>query len=357
MRKLFLSVLLTLTMILSLTACKKDEKIVEETNNEPEVIEDVTEEEEEVDLHEGMVISRLTGMWIPEELYDVRPVAFMMGNTKSAAPQSGISSAGVVYEIPVEGGITRLMSIIEDYRSLDKIGSSRSCRYYFVHYAMEYNAMYAHFGQSKYAKDLLAKSEVNNINGISDGGSCYYRTSDRKAPHNAYADGEKVFSFAEKKGYATKYDENYEGHFLFASEEEPEYLVSGSIATYVKPGYAVDNPWFEYNMEDGEYYRFQYGDKHIDKETNEQLHCKNIIIQYVGISYMDDNYSLKINTTAGGDGIFITNGKAVNITWSKASDFAVTHYYDETGAEIKLNPGTTWVLLVDKKKTSSVDIH
>lgn len=340
-------------MAIFLSSCGKKQ----EENTVVEVKEEQKEPEQTVDPHEGQVQSKLTGLYIDKDLAQSRPLAIMMGNTSEASPQSGIGSAGVVYEIPVEGGITRLMSIIEDYRSLDRIGSVRSCRYYFVHYAMEYNALYAHFGQSKYALPILGDASVDNINGLEGAtNSVFYRTKDRKAPHNAFADGQKLYEYVENKGYATTYEDSYQGHFQFAKEDSPTELSSGEEATYVRPGYAVDDPWFEYDKEDGLYYRFQYGKEHLDNETQKQLSCKNIILQYVPISLLDDGKSLNVNTTAGGNGIFITNGKAIPITWEKDGTFEITHYYDGSGEEICLNPGVTWVLLIDRNKEGKVEI-
>ncbi len=344
-------VLIILSFFIVFSGCgKKEEKKEKEVKIQ-------TEPKEEVDTHEGQTQSKITGLWIDEEVATYRPLAIMMGNTSDAAPQSGIGSASVVYEIPVEGGITRLMSVIEDYKSLNKIGSARSCRYYFVHYAMEYDALYAHFGQSKYALPTLNDPLVNNVNGLEGvAGKAYYRTTDRRAPHNAYADGAKVWDFAVSKGYETTYDEAIQNHFCFAKEDTVNSLENGRDATYVKPGYQIDNPWFEYNKDEQVYYRFQYGKPHIDNETQKQLTCKNIIVQYVKIGLFDDGKSLIIDTVGTGNGEFVTNGKSIPITWKKDSNYEVTHYYDEANNEIELNRGNTWVLLVDQTRTGNVEI-
>lgn len=365
MRKLkVLGVLLLLCLMLSLTACndKKDEDVIAPDKIDNAVADNSDESEPEEDLveednHEGEALSPLTGLYVDEDVVKYRPLAIMMGNTKSAAPQSGIGSASIVYEIPVEGGITRLMSIIEGYKEIDKIGPCRSCRYYFCHFAAEYDALYSHFGQSKYAKDTLARKEVLNINGLKGAsGECYYRTKDRKAPHNAYAKGEKIYAFADKN-YGVEYPESHIDHFLFADLDTINTLDEGEDALKVTPGYQVDAPYFTYNADDRLYYRFQYKDKHIDQETGEQLTCTNIIIELVSISYFDDKESLKIKTVGSGEGYFVTNGKVVPITWKKDSEFKTTHYYMSDGSEIKLNRGKTWVLLVNEKNKNNIKFN
>lgn len=159
------------------------------------------------------VKSYLTGEDVSEEIGRRRPVAVMLGNSQDACPQSGISNAGVVYEVPVEGDITRLMGIFEDYDSLDKIGSVRSCRDYYLFYANEFDAIYCHYGQAVYALQYLDQHLIDNLNGLEMEGTAYYRTSDRKAPHNAYTGYSYLQKGIEQKGYTQEYKEDYTGHY------------------------------------------------------------------------------------------------------------------------------------------------
>lgn len=342
-----------------LCGCGKEEKkTAKQTEPEKPVVEEEEEKEPEplVNPHKGQKRSLLTGLWVKKSVARKRPIAFMLGNTAEAAPQSGIGKASVIYEIPVEGGITRLMAIIENYKKVDKIGSSRSCRYYFVHYAMEYDAIYCHFGQSKYALPVLRKDSVNNINGLENlAGKAYYRSRERKAPHNAYAVGEKLYSFAKNKGYRLNYTKKAKSHFRFAKKKNS--LRKGKKAVTIKPGYRIDQPVFKYNRKKKEYYRSQYGKPHVDQETGKQLHCKNVIMQFVDIGLFDDKKSLVIDTVGSGTGIFATRGRYIPIRWKKDSEFGVTRYFDGNGKEIRLNRGKTWVLIVDRSKMSQVSIQ
>ena len=84
------------------------------------------------------VKSYLTGEDVSVGIGHRRPIAVMLGNDTNGAPQSGTENAGVIYEAPVEGSITRLMAIIEDYDNIPRIGSVRSCRDYFLFYANDF---------------------------------------------------------------------------------------------------------------------------------------------------------------------------------------------------------------------------
>ena len=161
---------------------------------------------------DGKIRSYLTGEMVDVEKANRRPVAVMMSNDKQSLPQYGINRADVVYEAPVEGDMNRYMAIFEDYDDLERIGSVRSCRTYYTYFAKEFDAIYAHYGQSNFAVPYL--KNVDHINGVDGiGTTAYYRSSDKKAPHNAYTSGERLAASIEKMGFSTDYSEDYEGHY------------------------------------------------------------------------------------------------------------------------------------------------
>ena len=304
-----------------------------------------------------MVKSYLTGEDVPESIGRRRPIAVMLGNDVNGAPQSGIANAGVIYEAPVEGSITRLMAIIEDYDNIPRIGSVRSCRDYYLRYANEFNAIYAHYGQAVYALPYFEQHVIDNLNGLTLG-NAYYRTTDRVAPHNAYTDAAHLQAGIQSQGYSQQYKEDYTGHFQFAPEGTEVTLDDGASANVVKlDNFTYNHPWFEYNAETKEYSRFQYDAPQVDQNTNEQLTCSNIILQYSQYQPYDENGYLNVNTSSGGAGKYITRGKAIDITWSKDSEWGATHYYDVNGQEIQLNPGKTWVEIVLNDSVDSISLQ
>ena len=172
----------------------------------------------------------------------------MYNNIINAIPHSGIDNAGIVYEAPVEGSITRLMALFENYGKLKKIGSVRSCRLYYCYFALEWDAIYCHFGQSKYALDFLKSDAIDNI-GSFNAESGYYRTSDRVAPHNCLPVRRELT--VQLRNLVTeeniRMDTNHT--LVFATDNEKISLQSTKQANKVKLGYPVNKPWFEYNLE------------------------------------------------------------------------------------------------------------
>ena len=152
----------------------------------------------------GMVRSFLTGKLVPESIGRKKAISVMFNNIQAALPQSGISNAEIVYEAPVEGGITRLMGILEDYQDVERIGSVRSCRNYYVYFAREFNTYYLHFGQAVYALDLLNLPDTLNISGLDAvGETVYYRSDDFESPHNVFTNYNMIQAGIDELGYPT----------------------------------------------------------------------------------------------------------------------------------------------------------
>ena len=75
-----------------------------------------------------------------------RPVAVMLNNLKEALPQLGQSSADIIYEVPAEGGITRMLGVYQSLDGVGTIGSIRSARPYYLELALGHDAIFLHAG-------------------------------------------------------------------------------------------------------------------------------------------------------------------------------------------------------------------
>lgn len=287
-----------------------------------------------------------------------RPYAVMINNHHEAWPHAGLDDAYLVYEIIVEGGITRMMALFKD-KDTAKIGSVRSSRHYFLDYALENDAIYVHHGWSPKAESDIHTLKVDNINGMSVPSGIFYRdTSLKKASeHTLFTKLSELKKYAEKKNYTR--DTNVKSIFEYSVDEiDNSNTESAVIANSVRIEYSsYHTTSYKYDEENKVYYRFM-SDKGVDVEhkdanTGKQYTVKNIIVQKVQNKVMDSYGRQELYNIGSGDGYFITNGYAVPITWHKPSRAAKTVYKYLDGSEIVLNDGNTYIQIqpIDKKIT------
>ena len=271
-----------------------------------------------------------------------RPIAVMIDNHTGAWPQAGLNQAYLVYEIIVEGGETRLMALFKGV-NIDRIGPVRSARHYFIDYAMENDAIYTHFGWSPQAQRDISKFSINNINGITESESTFWRAKGKVSPHNVLTSTEALLKVANAKKYKTK--SNTESVLNYVTDDVK--LEEGQSATSVTiPHSTLQKVKYEYDEQNQVYKRYARNKAQTDWDTGNNITTKNIIIT------LCDNYTLDDGENKGRqelknigtfNGYYITNGKAIKIKCIKEARNLQTRYEDLQGNEIKVNDGNTWI--------------
>ena len=311
----------------------------------------------------GYVRSVYTNEWIPAEQATLRPIAIMMPTDKKAQPSYGIGNAKILYEIMEEGEISRQLAIIDNWQGLSQIGNIRSCRAYYIPEATEWDPILIHFGGVCYMKDRITSPDINNLSGTSQygvgggapGSSAFFRTADKKAPHNAYTSAQGIVNACNQLGYSLNIREGFYNakHFTFAegvntleqygaAAQTANVIDLSQIFTYTKSA-------FTYNPEDGLYYKTLHGVPQVDALTGQQLTFANVIVQNTKWCKLDSKgylYFQNYDTTE--DGYYFTKGKCIHVTWQKTGDYTPTVYYDDFGNEIQLNEGKTYIAIAQK---------
>lgn len=271
-----------------------------------------------------------------------RTIAVMLDNHKGAIPQAGLNDAYIVYEMIVEGGESRLMALFKGV-DLEKIGPVRSARHYFLDYALENDAIYVHFGWSPQAQSDISRLSVDNINGIYESSTSFWRVKDKKAPHNVATSTEKILEIANRKGYSTKSEQESVLNYV----ADPVNLDSEMIATTVTIPYSNSNKvTYEYDEATQRYIRYDRGEKQVDWVTGETVTTKNIIIAKVKNTTLNDGENKgrqTLDNIKSLEGYYITNGKAIAITCEKTDRSEQTVYKDLEGNEIEINDGNTFI--------------
>lgn len=286
--------------------------------------------------------SCLTGEDLDQELVGKRPIALTIDNLQPANPHYGASKAGIIFEVPVEGNITRELHVFEDYRDLDQLGNVRSARPCFLSLAREFNAILIHFGHSEQAQQAFDNDYIDHVDGVIEG-DYFFRTDDRPAPHNAFTSTELVDKAIADHGFKREYAGLQPTHFVFSDDEVT--LDDGQPATELHMYNPINTPYFTYDDSTKLYQRFQYGEPEMDQVTGEQLAVRNVIWQYAPWSMYDEKH-LKFQLVGTGDGMFFTGGKGIPITWQREEQDDHAHYFDADGNEIKVNKGKSWVCIM-----------
>lgn len=349
---IFLIIILGMLGYIYITYINKEEPKKKE-NKEPEIEE-----------------KKLT---IVNEESNQRPIAVMIDNNIGNGRHAGLQESYINYEIIVEGGLTRIMAVFKD-KDVSLIGPVRSSRHYFLDYALESDAIYAHYGWSAYAQNDIRTLGVNNINGLYDDYP-FWRDQSIAAPHNVFTSTEKLYDYAKQKNYNTT-TTNWK--LLNYTTDEVNLNEPISATTQVNPetgkkekvpvtreGLLTANsvviPYsyyqtrsYTYDAERKVYLRYMNDTPHIDKVSGQQLYYKNVIIQQVTNSQLDSEGRQDLNTTGSGNGYYITNGYAVPIHWTKSSRSAKTIYKYSDGSKVQINDGNTFVQIMPTTYTPTI---
>lgn len=277
---------------------------------------------------------------------DSRPYAVMINNNSAVwRYQSGMNDAYIVYEMLVEGGITREMALFKD-KDTAKIQSVRSSRHYFLDYALENDAIYVHWGWSPKAQSDIKSLNINNINGLTYEGTYFFRDSTIKgigSEHKGYTTMEKLKSAASRLKYRVTTDSKP----LLAYDVEPLDMadMDGVVdAKYVEISYSGGyTAKFYYDETSKEYKRSQNKVELIDYNSKERITTHNIIVYNVGYTTMDSYGRQDMKNIGSGTGYYISEGKAIPIKWEKKSRSSKTSYMYANGEELIINDGRTYI--------------
>lgn len=278
---------------------------------------------------------------------NVHPLAVMIENHPDARPQSGLSQASLVYEAIAEGGITRFMAVFRDPRQAVKVGPVRSARTYFVDFATELNAFYAHVGGNMDALDQIKNTGVLDLDQFALGTSAYHRElqTGLALEHTMYSSTELLWNYAtqQRNWSQTANFSPWTFQSDIASAKRP---ASASIhINFSSYDFKVD---WNYDPATNLYTRSLAGQLHKDAVTGAAITAKNIVTETVQrqqtvtrIGEQGWIYTL----TGSGKATVYQNGTSIPATWKKDGTNR-TRYYDAAGKEISFVAGTTWVEIV-----------
>jgi len=276
---------------------------------------------------------------------EYKPVMVVIGNSPAARPQTGLQTADVVYEVPVEGSITRFVCVFSD-NVPESVMSVRSGRVPFLYIQQEWDAVFMHFGGSGdgkrsapsytyYGNELYDQVKID-VDGLydSDGSKYYARVEGIRAPHNVEMYpllAQQLYDYSPKPlGWLFEENATYEG----SDGTQVNLSMCSNYEDFVS---------YIYDANQDVYLRYMQGETFKSAETGRQVSVKNIIVQYSSYTVESDVHYKVWKMTGSGKAVFYIGGVRIEGTWEKASATDPTIYRDADGNQIVLRPGNTWV--------------
>jgi hypothetical protein len=275
----------------------------------------------------------------------------MVDDHSAARPQSGFNDADVVWHAPAEGGIPRYMLV---YQSAipSTIGPVRSARQYYVEWAAEYRALFAHVGGSPESIRTLRNQGngelVYNVDEFRWGGGngFFWRIRERFAPHNVYTDGVHLRALAERVGAVD-------------GPIEAPWQFSNDLPLLLRPtGGSIDAPFldnkvgFDYDRESNTWIRRVTGaSPQVDAADGDIVAPKNVIVMLVKFGPLNDGHPekkrLEAEIVGSGKAWIATNGRTIEGEWRKASVASPTQFFTADGEPVTLTIGQTFIQVVE----------
>ncbi len=290
------------------------------------------------------ILAPLTGEPVSEEAAVRHPIAVMIDDHADARPQSGLNSADIVWHAPAEGGIPRYMAIFQS-KVPKAVGPVRSAREYFIAWASEWRAVYAHAGGSQQALALLRSKGngeyVYNADQFRFGSQYFRRISSRQAPHNLYTDGQALRSLGDVLKAKDGPLEPFAAFAPDAAEATRPY--GGSINVR----YSSNDVTYRYDHATNTYLRSVSREgKQTDAADDERVAPKNVIVLVVRFSPVPRSKLLDADLIGSGTAYISTNGRTVQGTWKKTGTTEPTRFFDKAGAPVTLTVGQTFLQVV-----------
>ena len=337
MKKILFIIFLTSLVLVSACSFFQDED--DEEVIIPEEPEDISEEPEE--KPDQIYRSVFNGQELSENQDTYQAFGIMIENSPASRPHSGLGLADVVYETAVETyTISRFMAVYASQHPT-KVGPVRSARIPFVRMIQEWGLPYAHFGSAARgqgdAKSLIESLDIpirfDGHLGIND--EFYSRDKARRAPHNAYFNGQDA---------KTKIPElEYEKHFEFGEKTK----IDGQNISRLSLSYSSNNQvLYEFDPDERNYLRYINNDPMMDEYMAEQIRVRNIINLHAPHTTAESVVYVLVDFIGQGKAEYFIDGKYEQGTWRKDSYDDKTEFFDAEGNPVILLPGNTWIQVV-----------
>lgn len=264
-------------------------------------------------------------------------LAVKVENYPDARPQAGLQSADIVYEEPVEGGISRFIAVYH-CADVDRVGPVRSARVTDPEVLSQLGVPVLAYSGG--APNVVRVVEAANLVPLDEtaGGEAFTRDPGREAPHNLYADTASLYRLAKAGSEAP------DPVFRYSDELEGRSKRISLIHLPFSSTYA--DVYWSWSRRAGEWRRSHGDVPHVD-ETGDPISAANVVVQLVPVVVGPrGGLTPHLGLTGSGRAYVFRDGRMIVGRWERQTLHDVTRFVTKDGVEIALAPGRTWVELL-----------
>jgi Protein of unknown function (DUF3048) N-terminal domain/Protein of unknown function (DUF3048) C-terminal domain len=277
------------------------------------------------------LLSPFTG----EPISALGPVlAVKIDNLAPARPQTGLTQADIVYVLPVEGGLSRILAVFSSHFP-PVIGPVRSAREDDLELLAQFGRpAFAYSGAQPKLLRVVEKARIVDLyDGLVRG---YFRDTRRVAPHNLYGHTSQLL--AEAPGASKAHDIG----FRFGPARGGQPVASFSVS------YAAASFMFRWSARDGRWLVWMDGAPARAAEGG-QLGAPTVVIQYTRVRtshFLEAGIRPPYAESTGtGTGMVLRGGQACAIRWSRPDANGGTTFTSLSGQPMTFARGQVWVVL------------
>ncbi len=296
----------------------------------------------------------LTGMPAPADAsLGRRPLNVRIPNDPNARPQFALNKADIVFEMIVEGGVTRFSAIFHS-KDPEAVGPLRSYRFSDLHLTQMLRGALVSSGSTIEERDAVTTSiKAGNMLSVDAerDGRPYYRVAFRPAPNNEFAGGLALREAVNRAGGGDPVDVP---SLAFLPPGTTDQAAGGF--TGAQPARTVNVPFqgvwastFTWDAAANGYRRSQNGTPTVDGDGSGPILAKNVIVMNTDIwqtSVLEDSLGSKgldYRMTGGGAVAVFRDGLRMDGTWKRDGPLDMFTFWDASGKQLLLEPGQSWI--------------
>ena len=262
-------------------------------------------------------------------------LAVKIDNIAQARPPTGLSDADIVYVLPVEGGLSRILAIFSSHFPR-VVGPVRSAREDDIELLRQFGRpAYAYSGAQSRLLPVVQHSRIVDLYAGTAAG--YFRDPNRVIPHNLYASTRVLLEQA--RGASKAQDIG----FRFGAAP-----AGGRRATTFAVAYPAASFGFTWSASKGRWLVAMDGSPAATTEDG-QLSAATVVIQYTKVRtsrFLEQGVRPPYaESTGSGTAVVLRDGQAYDARWSRPRPDDGTTFTTASGQPMTFANGPVWIVL------------